>query len=158
MLFQIIAIFTTDAPFVPVPNGVENEIVENLELTSESILYDLGCGDGRVLIAAVKKFPNITAVGVEKGLFPYYIAKWKTRKFQNIKIKREDIFKTDFSDATHVFTYLYPEVINRLTIPEGILFASADFKLNNIPPAKVIELHSNSKRGRKLFLYESAGL
>ena len=58
MIVQFISEFTTDAPFVPIPKEIEDKIIENLKLSPGSMLYDLGCGDGRILIKAVQKYPN----------------------------------------------------------------------------------------------------
>lgn len=147
---------------MPVPSQIEEEIINALELKNNSVLYDLGCGDGRILLKAVQKHPNIQAIGIEIGFVPYLIAKFKTRNYKNVKIKREDIFKTDLNDATHIFLYLYPKVINHLITniksqcKLGTIIISCDFELENEKPNKVVNLQNvnpNSKRGRKLFIY-----
>ena len=160
VILQIISIFTSDAPFVPVPKAVEDEIVKNLELKSGSVLYDLGCGDGRVLIKAVQKHPGIRAVGVEVAFFPYLLAKFKTRKYKNIEIKQENIFQTDLSNATHIFLYLYPEVISRLFMrirekcKPGTRVISCDFEAENYEPERITVIeNTGQKRGRELFVY-----
>ena len=161
ILMEIIASFTVDAPFVPIPRGIEDEIVDSLELSDGSVLYDLGCGDARVLIRAVEKHPTIKAVGVEKAFVPYLLAKFRTRKYKNIEIKREDIFKTDLSDATHIFFYLFPGVPDKL-IPiikkqtqSKVVIMSCDFDARDTAPTKIVELkNSESKRGKKLFIYK----
>ena len=157
---QFLAVFTTDAPFVPVPKEIEDDILNTLELSPNSILYDLGCGDARILLRAVQKCPDIKAVGVDMGFIPYLLAKFKTRKHKNIQIKREDIFKTDISSATHIFLYLYPKVINKLikNIQEqckpGTRVISCDFELTETLPTQIIELNkTTSPRGKKLFVY-----
>ena len=153
------AVFTTNAPFVPVPSKTENDIIQTLELNPGSILYDLGCGDGRILIKAVQKHSNIKAVGVDVGFLPYLLAKFYTRNYKNIKIKREDIFKTDISEATHIFLYLYPKVINKLITnirkqcKPNTRIVSCDFELDNLSPTQTIELNTTSLRGKKLFIY-----
>lgn len=160
IIMQFLAIFTTDAPFVPAPKEIGNDIINALELNSDSVLYDLGCGDGRILLKAAQKHPNIKAVGVDMGFIPYFLAKFKTRKYKNIQIKREDIFKTDISSATHIFLYLYPKVINELInnirkqCKPGTKIVSCDFELENIPPTQIIELNKTaSPRGKRLFVY-----
>lgn len=159
-LAEFVAKFTTDAPFVPVPHEIEEDIIENLGLQSKSVLYDLGCGDGKILTKAVQKHPDIKAIGVERAILPYILARIKTRKYNNIKIKREDIFKTDISSATDIFLYLYPEVINKLLsnirrqCESGTKILSCDFEFNQIKPIKVVSLNkTNSGRGKKLFVY-----
>ncbi|MSU45056.1 MAG: class I SAM-dependent methyltransferase [Candidatus Zambryskibacteria bacterium] len=162
VLAQFIAVFTTHAPFVPVPKEIEKEIVSNLNLNNDSVLFDLGCGDARILTEASLEYPMIKAVGVEIAFLPFLLAKFKTRSYKNITIKREDIFRTDLKDATHVFLYLYPKVINRLIhnikaqCKPGTTIVSCDFELDNYKPSKVIDLQNinpNSKRGKKLFIY-----
>ena len=159
---QFLAIFTTHAPFVPVPKKVVAEIVKSLDLKDESVLYDLGCGDGRVLLKSAELNPKIKAVGIEIAFLPYFLAKFHTRQYKNIKIKRENIFKTDMSSATHIFLYLYPEVINKLIhsiksqCKPGTIIVSCDFELENITPKKVVNLENlypHSLRGKKLFIY-----
>ena len=160
VIFQIMASFSTDAPFVPVPNGVEDYILESLHLDSNSVFYDLGCGDGRILIRAVKEHPEIKTVGVEVAFFPYLLAKFYTRNHHNIKIKRENIFATNLSDATHVYLYLYPEVMNKLLpifrkkCKPGTRIVSCDFEFANYRPLEIIPIQDvGQKRGKKLFVY-----
>lgn len=160
VLMQFLAVFTTDAPFVSTPKIIECDIVNNLELGQNSVLYDLGCGDASILLKAVKQHTEIKAVGIDAGFIPYLLAKFYTRNYKNIKIKRENIFKTDISDATHIFLYLYPKVINKLinNIREqckpGTRIVSCDFELTNITPTKIIKLNkTTSPRGKKLFIY-----
>ena len=159
-LTQIIAVFTTDAPFVSVPDEIDDEIIDNLELAQDSILYDLGCGDAKVLIKAIKKIQGIQAVGVEKSLIPYFLAKFNSRKHNNIQIRREDIFSTDISSATHIFVYLSTKAVNKLfgniknQCKKGVRLISCDFELNSISPDKIVELDNSNKRiGKKLFIY-----
>lgn len=159
-LSEVIAIFTTDAPFVPIPNGVEDKIIEALKLGNDSVLYDLGCGDARILLKAVEKYPSIKAVGVEKSFFPYLLAKFYTRKYKNIEIKREDIFETNVSDATHIFIYLYPQIVEKLMsifdkkCKKGTRIVSCDFEDKDRKPEERIGLGNNKTgRGKRLIVY-----
>ncbi len=158
---QIVAIFTADAPFVPIPKDLEDEIVENLGLNSESVFYDLGCGDGRILIKAVEKYPGIKCVGVEIAYLPYSLAKFYTRKYKNIEIRRQNVFKTDLTSATHIFAYLYPKAMTELwpivkeQCKPGTILMSCDFEVENVQPNKIIQTKiTNSKRGQRLSVYE----
>ena len=82
-VLSVLDIFTTDAPFVPIPSKIEENIVKELKLQQGSILYDLGCGDARLLIKAMDMHPDISAIGIEIGIFPYLLAKLKTAKYKN---------------------------------------------------------------------------
>ncbi len=160
MLSEGWAALTTDAPFVPVPFVAEDEIIKNLKLESGNVLYDLGCGDARILLKAVKEYPEIKAVGVEMALFPYFLAKLNTRKYKNIEIRRENIFTTDISDATHFFLYLFPGVPDKLLsrikekCQNNTRIVSCEFNSLIYKPAEVISIpDTGQKRGKKLFIY-----
>ncbi|KKR45407.1 MAG: hypothetical protein UT81_C0014G0024 [Parcubacteria group bacterium GW2011_GWA2_40_14] len=157
---QIISIFTTDAPFVPIPESICQKIIENLKLDNDSILYDLGCGDARVLREATKKYPRLKAVGVEMAFVPYLLAKFHTRNNKNIEIRRENIFTTNVSNATHVFVYLYPRAVEKLMpilekkCRPGTRVLSCDFEDKNRRPREIISLPDNSNgRGKWLIVY-----
>jgi 16S rRNA A1518/A1519 N6-dimethyltransferase RsmA/KsgA/DIM1 with predicted DNA glycosylase/AP lyase activity len=145
---------------VPIPKAVEENILEALKLGNESVLYDLGCGDGRVLLRASEKYPSARCIGVEKSVFPFLLAKFYTRKYKNITIKREDIFKTDVPGATHIFIYLFPQVLEKLLpilkekCKAGTRIVSCDFENKNWQSTEIIPLpENNSGRGKRLVIY-----
>lgn len=161
----VVSIVGGGAPFVPVPKEAVDQIVEALCLgqggalpvhRKKWVVYDMGCGDGRVLLAAYKKYPHIEAVGIEKALLPYLIAKWRTRG-TSIKIIRGDMFAQDVSDATHVVTYLFPEMMERVEqkltadLKPGARLVTIDFPL----PNRIGELLiATAGRGSSLTVYE----
>lgn len=159
-ILMFFALLTTRVPFVPVPADAVSRIIDQLDLPADAVFYDLGCGDGRVLKAAIERYPGIKAVGVEKAPIPYLLARFRTRKHPGIEIRRADIFKTDVSDATHVYLYLFPKVVTRL-LPKlekectpGTKVFSCDFRSAQKQPAKTIPLGQPSKSlGKELFVY-----
>ena len=160
VFFKITEIFFTDAPFIPTTNEVMDDIIENLQLTNKSVLYDLGCGDARILRKAVELKPDINAVGIEIAYIPYFLAKFFTRKYKRIEIKRENIFKADISDATHIFLYLYPKAVNKLIdnikkqCAQGTRIISCDFEIKSCKPIDIVNLKNKcSKMCQKLFIY-----
>ena len=159
LLAEIVAHLTTVAPFVPIPRDIIPEIVKSLNLNDDSVLYDLGCGDGRVLMEAIKSNPNIIAVGIEKALFPYFLGKFHTRKNESVEIRRGDIFTVDVSDATVIFFYLFPGVPDKLMsvlekkCKSGTRVVSCDFDCKERKPVEVIDLNNTNPRGKKLFVY-----
>src|ERR1044072_5321981 len=64
------------APFVPTRKSILPDIVRALELKENSILYDLGCGDGRILQSAIKLTPQAKGIGIDHDWFPIMLAKW----------------------------------------------------------------------------------
>lgn len=103
------------APYVPIRRKYVYDLLRFGGLSSDDILYDLGSGDGRVVIAGVKKFGVKEAIGIEATSWPYYKSKFLIRDLgEKIKILRDNFFKTDLSKATFVYIYLFPELVDRL--------------------------------------------
>ncbi len=150
------------SPFVSVPEKYLPEIVKALDLKENDVLYDLGSGDGRVLFAAYKTQPEARYVGIDKNIAPIVTSWFKKIMRGNppIEFKRADLFKTDFSDATVVFTYLFegPMVelfpIMQKQLKPGTRVVSCNFKLP-IPDKRQVVLGGlEDKSARKLYLYE----
>ncbi|MBU1218447.1 class I SAM-dependent methyltransferase [Myxococcota bacterium] len=104
-----------DVGYGPTPPYIVKEIVKMGKITSTDKVYDLGCGDGRIVIACAK----IGAKGVGIDMDPAWIKKSreiaaKEKVDHLVKFYNRDIFKTDFSDATVVVMYLWPSVNLRL--------------------------------------------
>lgn len=97
--------------FVPTPDTVVNKMLGFADLDSEDVLYDLGCGDGRIVIAAASKYGS-RGVGIE--LDPKLVAQAKQLAqaagvARLVEFRRQDVTKADFSKATVVTLYLLPE-------------------------------------------------
>lgn len=159
VVFYTVSYFTVyarmlkgEAPFVPVPAEFLPKIIETLEIKENSIVYDLGCGDGRVLFASHWRQPKANYIGFEKS-FAIFLCGWirsvKLKNRDKVKIFRKDIFQGDISDATHVFTYLMPRMMERLApklkreLKPGTRLVSCSFSLKNREPSHVIELKSD---------------
>ena len=107
------------APYVPLPKNSVRGILEFAELDRDGAFYDLGCGDGRVLIGAVKISGVKKASGYEISPWPYLKAKFLVRREKlgnKIEILRQNLFNADLSQADAVFAYLYPKVIGKLAL------------------------------------------
>lgn len=99
------------APFVPTPMVVVEKMLEMAKLDENDILYDLGCGDGRIVILAAKKYG---ARGVGIDLDPQRIeeanAAAREAGVENlVEFRRQDVMKVDFSEATVLALYLLEE-------------------------------------------------
>lgn len=163
-VFWMKSLLANKAPFVPIPNDVVPEIAKALGLSANSILYDLGCGDGRVLKACLQLEPKIKAIGIEKEIVPFCLAKWKLRKFNktaSCQLFHKNFFDVSVTDATHIFTYLFPGLMDDLLpklqqeLKPGTKLVSCDFLFHHKQPSQVIDLkRSNRALGRKLYYYE----
>jgi SAM-dependent methyltransferase len=105
-----------EAVFVPLPKTTIRKMLKVARTSKKDIVYDLGCGDGRVLIIAAKEF-GAKAVGIEKNWFLYRISKWRIEKEglrKKVKVLHKDFFDVNLSNATLVFTYLSKKVNRKL--------------------------------------------
>jgi hypothetical protein len=159
-VLNMISAVIADAPFVPTKSTVLDTIVKEMGLTNQSVLYELGCGDARMLATAAALFPQLRGVGVDIGPVPYLLAKFRTRSLPNIKIRRENVFTTKLADATHIYLYLYPHVISALMpsivnqCKSGMIIASCDFEIKGYEPFRVVPLpNDGSKLSKRLLLY-----
>ena len=97
-----------DAPFVPTPNYVIAEILSKASVGKDDILYDLGSGDGRIVIEAAKQ-TGCRAVGIEidPDLVEDSLRAAERASVQNrVRFVVADIFTADFSEATAVTIYM----------------------------------------------------
>jgi len=117
----VVAIFASfaiakDVPYVPTPTEVVEEMLEVANVKEGDVVYDLGCGDGRIVITAAKKH-GATGVGVD--IDPERIAESKENAraagvTDKVKFVEGDLFEMDFSKATVLTLYLLPSVNLRL--------------------------------------------
>lgn len=96
------------APFVPTPQDVVERMLELAGVTKDDVVYDLGCGDGRIVITAAKKYG---ARGVGVDIDPERIAESnanaKKEGVENlVRFVQQDAMQVDVSDATVVTLYL----------------------------------------------------
>ena len=105
------------APWVPTRRKQVDSLLALAEVTSEDIVYDLGCGDGRILFAAARKY-GARAVGIEIEPFKYLwcqllISLLGLRK--QVTVRLGNLFDADIRDATVVVVYLLKETNQRLS-------------------------------------------
>lgn len=104
------------APFLPTPMCVVEKMLELADVDENDIVYDLGCGDGRIVIKAAEKYG---ARGVGLDIFEQWINKSRSNARKAgvdwlVEFRLEDATRADFSEATVVALYLLPESNERL--------------------------------------------
>ncbi|MEW6690519.1 MAG: class I SAM-dependent methyltransferase [Pseudomonadota bacterium] len=105
-----------DAPYVSTPQPVVDEMLRLARVGADDMLYDLGYGDGRIVITAARDFG---ARGVGVDLDPRRIAEAdaaarRAGVAHRVRFAVQDLFQTDFSEASVVTLYLFPELNARL--------------------------------------------
>ena len=115
ILLPYLLVCQKDAPFVPLEPEIVGEVMRLAEIKKDDIFYDLGSGDGRLVIAAALRGAR-EAYGVELSpLRVAYSKLWlKFLRLKNAHIIKEDIFKVDLSRATVVSLYLLQETNDKL--------------------------------------------
>lgn len=105
-----------DIHYVPTPTAVVETMLRLARVTPQDVVYDLGSGDGRIVIAAAQQY-GARGVGVE--LDPELVkraraAAAKAGVQDKVRFSQEDLFRTDLSEATVVTLYLSPSINLRL--------------------------------------------
>ncbi|MGQ0749576.1 MAG: SAM-dependent methyltransferase [Betaproteobacteria bacterium] len=101
-----------DVIFVPTPNDVVNKMLEMAQVTAKDVVYDLGCGDGRIVITAAQRY-GCRGVGID--IDPERIREatenvQKGKVADKVKFIQGDLFESDISEATVVTLYLLTEL------------------------------------------------
>ncbi len=135
--------------FVPTPHDVVGKMLELAEVEKKSIVYDLGSGDGRIVIAAAEEY-GCRAVGYEIDKELVALSREQAKKTgvaEMVTIEQGDIFKVDLSQADVIAVYLLPKQLE-LLIPQlkklkpGSRIVSHQFEIPGIEPDKTIEMQS----------------
>ena len=136
-----------DVPFVPTSMVVVDEMLRLANVGPDDLVMDLGSGDGRVVIAAAKKF-GARGLGVELDQYLLMQSEESTRQAgveKRVKFVEQDIFKTDLSPATVITMYLFPEVNLKLrprllALKPGTRIVSHDYDLGDWRPDRTSTL------------------
>jgi SAM-dependent methyltransferase len=141
---------TPDVIYVPTPQNVVDKMLELAEVKKDDLVYDLGCGDGRIVVTAAKKF-GCTAIGYD--IDPQRVKESLQNVEKNkvgdlVTIEEKDIFTLDLSKANVVTLYLLPQ-LNVKLIPQldklkpGSRIVSHDFDMKGVEPDKVVTVSTD---------------
>ena len=153
------------APYVPSPQEVVDRMLTLAGVTESDVVYDLGCGDGRIPITAAKKYG---ARGVGVDIDPQRIAEANANaKAAGVEhlvtFKLQDAMKTDVSGASVVTTYLLTASNLKLRplltsqLKPGARIVTHSFGMGDWTPEKSDSFTDGSGRARMLFLYRADG-
>ncbi len=147
-------------PYVPTPYELVRAKLELAEVTEQDLVFDLGCGDARVLIVAAEEF-GARGVGVEiqRDVVEHAWSEVADRDLEDlIEIRCEDYFQTDLSEADVVVLYLRTHSLHRLSeklaeLKPGARVVTHDFALAGLPLAEQVQHISRDGGVNSLFLY-----
>jgi hypothetical protein len=144
-------------PFVPTPSRFAGTIAELLDIAPGDTVYDLGSGDGRLLIALAARHPGARFIGVEANWFLITVARWRASRANvlNLSFRRENVYRSNFSDATKIYVYMLSTVLRRLepvfeSSPRLERVVSRAFLLPRTPAATTVEIDSLRTHGEHL--------
>ncbi|HJZ96604.1 MAG TPA: methyltransferase domain-containing protein [Candidatus Solibacter sp.] len=151
------------APYYPTPETIVEKMLQLGGLKAGEKMYDLGSGDGRIVIIAAQKF-HANAVGVE---LDKDLAKKSSDKIlklgldKNAHIIAGDLLKQNYSSADLVTVYLLPDAVNNKVQPildrqlkKGARIVAKDFEFKNWTPEKVENIADDGEgRSHTLYLY-----
>ncbi|MDD4332869.1 MAG: hypothetical protein PHT51_02045 [Patescibacteria group bacterium] len=152
--WTVITLFKTKVPFARTPEDNIKRIFNEINLPKNSLIYDLGCGDGRVLFLAEKY--GYKSIGYELSLYPYLKAKIK--KFlihSQVEIYQKNFLKADLNKADAIFIFLTKKGIADLSqklkneLKSGTIIISYGFTLPSWKIDKIIDTKPS-----KFYLYK----
>ena len=128
--------------YVPTPQKIVDQMLAVANLQANDVLYDLGCGDGRIVVTAAKEY-GVHAVGFDIDPDRVSEARENVRRagVENLAtIEQRDVFKVDLSPASVVTVYLLPRLNVRLVpqlekLSAGTRIISHDFDIEGAIPA-----------------------
>lgn len=144
--------FNRDVPYVPTPNEVMKQMLKMAKVTENDVVYDLGSGDGRIVINAAQTY-GARGVGVE--IDPELVKK-ATENAQKagvsnlVEFRQQDLFQADISEATVVTLYLLPNVNLRLKsklleeLKPGTRIVSHAFDMGDWQPQQVEQVNGTT--------------
>jgi len=154
-----VALRAPDVVYEPTPHSVVAEILKLAQVGANDVVYDLGCGDGRIVIAAAQQ----GARGVCVDIDPQRIAEShenarRAGVAERIFFLNQDLFETDIGDATVVTLFLWPSVNLKLRpklwrdLKPGTRVVSYIHSMGDWPP-RDMQTVEGTRGPRKLFLW-----
>ena len=158
-----VAVWTDgEVPYVPTPPEVVDHMLEIAQVKSGDVIYDLGSGDGRIIIRAAKRY-GVRGVGIE--IDADLVQKAKNNAFKEkvehlVEFRAEDALKVDVSPATVVTLYMLPEFNAKLRpifdkeLKPGARVVSHDVEIQGWVPDKVERIKGDFLHDHTILLFE----
>lgn len=154
-----------DVPFVPTPEVVVRRMLQLANVRKDEVVYDLGCGDGRIVIMAAREFGARSAcIEIRKDLYEQTLRRVRDLGLEDrVKVIYGNFFEEDLSEADVVTMYLLTSVNERIRpklereLRPGVRVVSHDFEMPGWKPLIVEDLYEEW-RSHKIYLYKIPGL
>ena len=137
-----------DIAFIPTPQAAIDRLLSELQVNAADVIYDLGCGEGQILITAAVRY-GARGVGIDLDPVRIQAAQLKAERAgvdDRVEFREQDLFESEFEAASIVVLYLLPHLNLRLRpalwdqLKPGTRMVSIDFDMGDWQPEKVIRL------------------
>jgi cyclopropane fatty-acyl-phospholipid synthase-like methyltransferase len=151
-----------EVPFVPTPPAVVDRMLHLARVKSTDVIYDLGSGDGRIVIQAAKRY-GVKGVGIE--IDPELVRQAQGNAFKEkvqhlVEFRAQDALTVDVSPATVVTLYMLPEFNAKLRpifdkqLKPGARVVSHDFEIQGWVPDRVEKIKGDFVHDHTILLFE----
>jgi SAM-dependent methyltransferase len=151
-----------EVPFVPTPPEVIDRMLELARVTERDLVYDVGSGEGDIVIRAAKRF-GARAVGIE--IDPERVRRSRARAEREgvghlVEFRHQDGLEADLSEATVVTLYMLPEFNAKLRprlereLRSGARVVSHDFPIDGWEPSRIERMPGGWLHAHTIYLFE----
>jgi SAM-dependent methyltransferase len=152
-----------NAPFITTPDDVVDAMLDMAEIQADDVVYDLGCGDGRLVITAAVRFG---CRGIGFDIDPQRVEEARANAREQgvehlVQIEQRDVFTIDLKEADVVLMYLLPWMLKKLKpqleeMPSGSRIVTHDFWIEGVRPQDRIDVVVDPlEHPPMVFLYRS---
>ncbi len=152
--WTLIGLIRSRVPYVPTSKNIARAMIELADLKSGQMIYDLGCGDGKILFMAEKKLrvysnkqPHSHFIGYELIRAVVWLGRLKAwLRNSSVELRCADFFQVDLRDADVIFCYLFAEVMDQIyekkwsELKPGAKLISHAFPIAGLKPEKVVKV------------------
>lgn len=149
--------------YVPTPMEVVEAMLKLGEVAKDEVVYDLGCGDGRIVVTAVEKYGAKRGIGMDidpERIKDSKVTAQKAKVEDKVEFQQQDVLKIkDFSDANVVMLYMGNDLnvaikpVLRSTLKPGSRIVSHRFTMGDWEPEKTITVHDKTGQEYKIHLW-----
>lgn len=158
-LYQLFKLHRGDVPFVSSSSQILKVITDADLLPATGCIVDLGCGSGKALIAFARSGCTGDLIGYENALFPWLLARFRSRSYPNVTIVRGDFRNAELEKASAVYCFLYSSTLRECAgsifhrLRPGTLVVSSEFPISGWEPRRVLYAKGITNTYAPIYVY-----
>ncbi len=138
---------TADVVYEPTPRAVVETMLDLAQVVKGDVVYDLGCGDGRIVVAAAKRGASGIGIEIDPRLVEWAQANVLAERVgDSVQIRNQDLFLTDLAPASVIALYILPAMNERLRpilfrdLKVGARVVANGFEVPGWKPDRVVDV------------------